>query len=81
MSHHLGREVDRTIGVKPMVNRFRVLLRLTILKMILWSTCTFSTEKLNQNLQQKSISGSKCGSVVRELQYILQNIVRFSILK
>ena len=50
MSYHLGRDEDRTIGVKPIVNKFRVLLRLTILNIILWSTWTFSTEKLNQNL-------------------------------
>ena len=79
-THHLGLEVDLTIGVRPMVNRFLVtqssvrdldssankrtlrqfkisdafclvLLRLTMLKMILWSTWTFSTEKLNQNLE------------------------------
>ena len=38
MSYHLGRDEDRTIGVKPIVNKFRVLLRLTILNIILWST-------------------------------------------
>ena len=50
LSHHLGRDEDRTIGVAPIVNKFLVLLRLTILNIILWSTWTFSTEKLNQNL-------------------------------
>jgi hypothetical protein len=40
------------MGVRPRVNRFLVLLRFTILKMILWSTWTLSTEKLNQNLQR-----------------------------
>ena len=39
------------MGVRPKVNRFLVLLRFTMLKMILWSTCTLSTEKLNQNLE------------------------------
>ena len=52
MSHHFGRDDDRTIGVKPIVNKFRVLLRFTILNIILWSTCTFSTEKENQNLNK-----------------------------
>ena len=46
----MGREVERTMGVRPMVKRFLVLLRFTMLKMILWSGATFSTEKLNQNL-------------------------------
>ena len=50
MRCHLGREVERTMGVRPMVKRFLVLLRFTMLKMILWSGATFSTEKLNQNL-------------------------------
>ena len=35
MSHHFGRDEDRTIGVKPIVNKFRVLLRFTILNIIL----------------------------------------------
>ena len=38
LSHHLGREEDLTIGVRPKVKRFLVLLRLTMLKMIRWST-------------------------------------------
>ena len=38
------------MGVRPTRNRFLDLLRLTMLKIILWSSCTFSTEKLNQNL-------------------------------
>ena len=48
--NHFGRDEDRTIGVSPRVKRFLVLLKFTMLKMIRWSTCTLSTEKLNQNL-------------------------------
>ena len=54
---HFGRDEDRTIGVRPRVKRFLVLLKLTMLKMIRWSTCTLSTEKLNQNL---TIRRSQC---------------------
>ena len=36
------------------VDQYLVLLRLTMLKMIRWSTCTLSTEKLNQNLRKRT---------------------------
>ena len=49
-AHQRGLEDDRTIGVRPTRNRFLDLLRLTMLKMILWSWWTFSTEKLNHSL-------------------------------
>ena len=34
ISHHFCRDDDRTIGVMPIVNKFRVLLRFTILNII-----------------------------------------------
>ena len=52
--YHLGLEVDLTRGVRPSLKRFLDLLRLTMLKMILWSVWTFSTVKLNQNLHPSS---------------------------
>ena len=69
--HHLGLEDDLTIGVSPMVNKFLVLLRLTILKMILWSLWTFSTEKLNQNLQVQMFS-AHFAIIFALLQYCCQ---------
>ena len=50
---HFGLDEDLTIGVRPSVKRFLVLLKLTMLKMIRWSTWTLSTEKLNQNLKMR----------------------------
>ena len=47
--YHFDRLVDLTTGVIPFWKRFFVLLKLTMLKMILWSFWTFSTLKLNQN--------------------------------
>ena len=36
--HHFGLDDDLTMGVRPRVKRFLVLLKLTMLKMIRWST-------------------------------------------
>ena len=55
--YHFGLEEERTMGVRPRRNRFLVLLKLTTLKIILWSTWTLSTEKLNQNLWIKRTQG------------------------
>ena len=50
ISDHFCLLVDRTTGVIPSWKRFLVLLRLTMLKITLWSSWTLSTVKWNQNL-------------------------------
>ena len=46
-------EDDDNVDHVGHVDKYLVLLRLTMLKMIRWSTCTLSTEKLNQNLRPR----------------------------